>query len=80
MDWLRSEDLKEEKGLTTSKLTITRQGSILLVPNRSCDGFGASFLPLPTYGGFRLKVGNAVDCLQSGQRERANPVAKEFIR
>jgi hypothetical protein len=30
MDWLRSEDLKEEKVLTTSKLTITRQGSIYL--------------------------------------------------
>ena len=28
MDWLRSEDLKEEKVLTTSKLTITRDGSI----------------------------------------------------
>jgi hypothetical protein len=25
MDWLRSEDLKEEKGVTTSLATITRQ-------------------------------------------------------
>ena len=33
MDWLRSEDLKEEKVLTTSKLTITRRGGNLLVPN-----------------------------------------------
>jgi hypothetical protein len=30
MDWLRSEDLKEEKVLTTSKLTITRRGAIYL--------------------------------------------------
>ncbi len=30
MDWLSSEDLKEEKVLTTSKLTITRQRSIYL--------------------------------------------------
>ena len=30
MDWLRSEDLKEEKVLTTSKLTITRRRSIYL--------------------------------------------------
>jgi hypothetical protein len=30
MDWLRSEDLKEEKVLTTSKLTIARQRSIYL--------------------------------------------------
>ena len=28
MDWLRSEDLKEEKVLTTSKHTIARQGPI----------------------------------------------------
>ena len=28
MDWLRSEDLKEEKVLTTSTLTITRQERI----------------------------------------------------
>ena len=33
MDWLRSEDLKEEKVLTTSKLTITRRRVDLLVPN-----------------------------------------------
>ena len=30
MDWLSSEDLKEEKVLTTSKPTITRQRSIYL--------------------------------------------------
>jgi hypothetical protein len=30
MDWLRSENLKEEKVLTTSTLTITRQTSIYL--------------------------------------------------
>ncbi len=28
MDWLRSEDLKEEKVLTTSEITITRHGSV----------------------------------------------------
>jgi hypothetical protein len=28
MDWLRSEDLKEEKVLTTSTLTITRREGI----------------------------------------------------
>ena len=30
MDWLRSEDLKEEKVVTTSKVTITRQEGICL--------------------------------------------------
>ena len=30
MDWLRSEDLKEEKMLTTSNLTITRHEWIYL--------------------------------------------------
>jgi len=27
MDWLRSEDLNEEKGVTTSDLTLTRRGN-----------------------------------------------------
>jgi len=31
MDWLRSEDLKEEKVVTTSKSTIARQEGICLV-------------------------------------------------
>ena len=40
MDWLRSEDLKEEKVLTTSNLTITRHewiylSQIELLPFRS---------------------------------------------
>ena len=49
MDWLRSEDLKEEKVLTTSKLTITRQRSIYLsqidlVPFR-CVAFFVTIRP-----------------------------------
>jgi hypothetical protein len=57
MDWLRSEDLKEEKVLTTSKLTITRQRSIYLsqidlVPFR-CVAFFVAIRP--TEACFRLQ-------------------------
>ena len=44
MDWLSSEDLKEEKVLTTSKLTITRRGAIYLFRIDLYDRFGASFV------------------------------------
>jgi hypothetical protein len=65
MDWLRSEDLKEEKVLTTSKLTIARQRSIYLsqiepmtvsAPLPSCD----------SSAGFGLRVRNAANLLKSG--------------
>ena len=39
MDWLRSEDLKEEKVLTTSTLTITRQERISSFRIRPGIGF-----------------------------------------
>jgi hypothetical protein len=33
MDWLRSEDLKEEKVVTTSRMQRTTRGSDMLAPN-----------------------------------------------
>ena len=75
MDWLRSEDLKEEKVLTTSKLTITRQGSIYLSQIGPCDRFGASFVRSCRISGSKSEMPRTA---WSGQRERANLVAKEF--
>jgi len=40
MDWLRSEDLKEEKVLTTSILTITRRKRISSFQVGPVSGFG----------------------------------------
>ncbi len=60
MDWLRSEDLKEEKVLTTSKLTITRRGAIylfrinLMTVSRRHSSHAQQ-------AGFRLKVRNAAN-------------------
>ncbi len=55
MDWLRSEDLKEEKVLTTSKVTITRQGAIYLfrIDLMTVSVRHWSYAP---QAGFRLKV------------------------
>ena len=55
MDWLRSEDLKEEKVLTTSKVTITRRGAIYLfrIDLMTVSVRHWSYAPQP---GFRLKV------------------------
>ncbi len=66
MDWLRSEDLKEEKVLTTSKLTITRQGSIYLF---RIDLVTVSVRPssCAPHAGFRLKVRNAANLLRAGE-------------
>ena len=55
MDWLRSEDLKEEKVLTTSNLTITRHEWIYLSQIEPLP-FRCVFSPTPFYGGFRLAV------------------------
>ena len=65
MDWLRSEDLKEEKVLTTSKLTITRRGAIYLfrIDLKTVSVRHWSYAP---QAGFRLKVRNAANWLKSG--------------
>ena len=66
MDWLRSEDLKEEKVLTTSKLTITRRGAIYLfrIDLKTVSVRHWSYAP---QAGSRLKVRNAANWLKSGQ-------------
>ena len=46
MDWLRSEDLKEEKALTTSKHTIARQEPIC---SFQIDLVGAQFEEVPRW-------------------------------
>jgi hypothetical protein len=65
MDWLRSEDLKEEKVLTTSKLTITRQQLIYL---SQINLVTVSVRPssCAPQAGFRLKVRNAANWPKSG--------------
>ena len=66
MDWLRSEDLKEEKVLTTSKLTITRQRAIYL---SQIDLLTVSARPssCAPQAGFRLKVRNAAIGQRAGK-------------
>jgi len=65
MDWLRSEDLKEEKVLTTSKLTITRQQLIYL---SQINLVTVSVRPssCAPQAGFRLKGRNAANWPKSG--------------
>ncbi len=48
MDWLRSEDLKEEKVLTTSTSTLTRQERISSFQMGPVNGFDCLSNPLLT--------------------------------
>ena len=76
MDWLRSEDLKEEKGLTTSKLTITRRGTIYV---SQIDLLTVSVLPLSRscrISGSKSEM--PANCLERARRA-ANLAAKEFV-
>ena len=75
MDWLRSEDLKEEKVLITSQLTITRQRSIHL---SQIDLVTVSARPSVLRSfmlDFRLNVRDAANLL-----ERTNPGLGEQVR
>jgi hypothetical protein len=59
MDWLRSEDLKEEKVLTTSGLTLTRQEGISLFQVRPKPGVSSAGVPAAVRRSSRPLLGPA---------------------